>query len=198
VISTFAYVYFQYWWLLSLLTMQPAAYVNYKLQIQGLFFIGLILGTIVGELICSGRQSDWLVVILAKKNGGVKTPEMRLWFGYPGAVLGSLGLLIWGLSIDRQWHWITGQIGFFLCESPTPVNICGIVNDLSSWCWTPNWQHSTISLHRRQLLRALHGHNHLLLRNSQREPLSCPHLFLSFNTPLIPPPSYPPSSNPGS
>lgn len=39
---------------------------------------------------------------------------MRLWLGYPAAVLSSLGLLIWGLSIDKEWHWITGQIAFFL------------------------------------------------------------------------------------
>jgi hypothetical protein len=41
---------------------------------------------------------------------------MRLWLGYPAAVLSSLGLLIWGLSVDREWHWITGQIAFFLCK----------------------------------------------------------------------------------
>lgn len=117
VISTFAYVFCQYWWVLSILTMLPAAYVNYKLQIQGTFFIGLILGTVVGELFCSGRQSDWLIVRLSKRNGGAKNPEMRLWFGYPGAVLSSLGLLLWGLSIQKQWHWITGQIALFLCES---------------------------------------------------------------------------------
>lgn len=116
VISTFAFVFFQYWWILSLLTMEPAAYVDYKLQIQGLFFLGLILGTIFAELLFSGRQSDWFVVRLAGRNGGVKNPEMRLWFGYPGALLRSLGLLVWGLSIDKSWHWITGQIGFFLCE----------------------------------------------------------------------------------
>lgn len=94
----------------------PAAYVNYSLVVQGLFFLGLIVGTIIGELLFSGRQSDWLMVRLAKKSGGEKNPEMRLWFGYPGAVLSSLGLLIWGLSVDRSWHWITGQIAFFLCE----------------------------------------------------------------------------------
>ena len=116
VISVFAYVFFEYWWLLSLVTMQPAAYVDYSLEAQGLFYIGLILGTVFGELFCSGRQSDWLSARLAKKNGGVKQPEMRLWFGYPGAILGGLGLLIWGLSIDKQWHWMTGQVAFFLCK----------------------------------------------------------------------------------
>ena len=95
--------------------MEPAAYATYKLQVQGLFFLGLILGTVIAEVFFSGRLSDWLVMFLAKRNNGQRTPEMRLWLGYPAAVLSSLGLLIWGLSIDKEWHWITGQIAF-LCE----------------------------------------------------------------------------------
>ncbi|KAL3423143.1 major facilitator superfamily transporter [Phlyctema vagabunda] len=114
VISTMAFTYFQYWWLLSILTMEPAAYASYKLQVQGLFFTGLIVGTVVAEIAVSGRLSDWIMAQTAKRNGGVRVPEARLWLGYPGAVLCSLGLLIWGLSIDRTWHWMTGQIGFFL------------------------------------------------------------------------------------
>ena len=96
--------------------MEPAAYANYSLQVQGLFFLGLILGTVFAEIFCSGRLSDWLMVRLSKQNNGIRKPEMRLWLGYPAAILSSLGLLLWGLSIDRNWHWITGQIAFFLCK----------------------------------------------------------------------------------
>lgn len=133
VISVFSFVFFQYWWyefflvlllsptnklrICSLLTMEPAAYATYKLQTQGLFFLGLILGTVFAEIFFSGRLSDWLMVRLAKQHNGIRLPEMRLWLGYPAAVLSSVGLLIWGLSVDREWHWITGQIAFFLCES---------------------------------------------------------------------------------
>jgi hypothetical protein len=116
VISNLTYSFLQYWWLLSILTMMPAAYANYSLPVQGAFYTGLILGTVLGELLLSGRQSDWLLVKLAQRKGREKTPEMRLWFGYPGAVLTSVGLIIWGLSIDRSWHWVTGQVAFFICK----------------------------------------------------------------------------------
>jgi hypothetical protein len=96
--------------------MEPAAYATYKLQIQGLFFLGLILGTVFAEIFFSGRLSDWLMIRLLKRNNGVRLPEMRLWLGYPAAVLSSVGLVVWGLSVEREWHWITGQIAFFLCE----------------------------------------------------------------------------------
>jgi hypothetical protein len=79
VISTFSFVFFQYWWICSLLTMEPAAYATYKLQVQGLFFLGLILGTVFAEILFSGRLSDWLVIFLAKRNNGIRSPEMRVW-----------------------------------------------------------------------------------------------------------------------
>ncbi|RDW88316.1 MFS transporter-19 [Coleophoma cylindrospora] len=114
VISTLTFVFLQYWWICSFLTMEPAAYATYSLQVQGLFFTGLILGTVVAELGFSGRLSDAIMVRMAKKNNGVRVPEHRLWLGYPAAIICSIGLVVWALSIDREWHWITGQIAFFL------------------------------------------------------------------------------------
>jgi len=97
--------------------MEPAAYENYPLQIQGLLFIGLFVGVIAAELLCSGRLSDRIMAILAKRNGNQRVPEMRLWLGYPAAIVSALGLLLWGLSVDHHWHWMVGQVAFFLCKS---------------------------------------------------------------------------------
>ena len=87
VISVLMYCFAWYWWMLSIITMLPAAYVQYSPQIQGLLFLGLLLGTLFAEIFCSGRLSDYIVLRLAKKNGGVRTPEMRLWLAYPAALL---------------------------------------------------------------------------------------------------------------
>lgn len=100
--------------------MQPAAYENYSTQSQGLLFLGLIIGTVFAELLVSGRLSDIISSRLAKRNNNMRTPEMRLYLVYPGAVLGAVGSIIWGISIDRNWHWITGQVAFFLCENHMP------------------------------------------------------------------------------
>ncbi|CZR57085.1 uncharacterized protein PAC_06974 [Phialocephala subalpina] len=85
-----------------------------QLQIQGLFFLGLIVGVVSVEIFCSGRLSDWSVRRLTLKNGGERLPEMRLWLGYPAAAVSSIGLIVWGLTVDREWHWMTGQVAFFL------------------------------------------------------------------------------------
>ena len=112
--SVLGYVFFQYWWIVNVATMIPAAYYTYKVQIQGLFFIGLLVGVIFSEIFCSGWLSDWMVVRLARRTGGQRTPEMRLWLGYPAAVLSTIGLTVWGVSVQEGWHWIIGQIALFL------------------------------------------------------------------------------------
>ena len=87
VIGVSIYCFAWYWWIISIITMLPAAYAQYSPQIQGLLFLGLILGTLFSEMFCSGRLSDYIVLRLAKKNGGVRLPEMRLWLAYPAALL---------------------------------------------------------------------------------------------------------------
>lgn len=87
VIGVLGYSFVWYWWILSIITMVPAAYENYSPLIQGLLFLGLFLGTIVSEICCSGRLSDYIVERLAKRNGGVRVAEMRLWLAYPAILV---------------------------------------------------------------------------------------------------------------
>lgn len=135
VVAVGVYCFTWYWWILSIITMLPAAYISYTPQIQGLLFLGLLLGTLFAEVFCSGRMSDYIVLRLAQKNNGVRVPEMRLWLAYPAALLSAgmhclslapyvlewanifpVGVIIWGISIDKAYHWIVGQIAFFACK----------------------------------------------------------------------------------
>uniref|UniRef100_A0A093UNJ7 Putative transporter n=1 Tax=Talaromyces marneffei PM1 TaxID=1077442 RepID=A0A093UNJ7_TALMA len=72
------------------------------------------VGLLFAEVVCSGNLSDKLMSHLTRKNGGTRVPEMRLWLGYPAAVVSSVGLVLWGVSVDRDWHWMVGQVAFFL------------------------------------------------------------------------------------
>ena len=47
-----------YWWILTVITMIPAAYPQYSASTQGLLFLGLLVGTLVAELFLSGSLSD--------------------------------------------------------------------------------------------------------------------------------------------
>ncbi|KAJ5536382.1 Major facilitator superfamily domain general substrate transporter [Penicillium frequentans] len=114
VIAVIGYSFLWYWWVLSVITMVPSAYATYSPLIQGLLFIGLFLGTIVSEVCCSGRLSDYIVAKLSKQNGDYRVAEMRLWLAYPAILVTAVGLIVWGVSLDRDYHWIVGQIAFFL------------------------------------------------------------------------------------
>ncbi|KAI9792928.1 MAG: hypothetical protein M1816_001250 [Peltula sp. TS41687] len=118
-VAVFAYCFTWYWWILSIITSIPAAYAKYSPQIQGLLFLGLILGTLLSEIFCSGRLTDFIVAKLAKRNNNTRVAEMRLWLAYPAALISSIGLIIWGISIDKSYHWMVGQVAFFLCKSST-------------------------------------------------------------------------------
>ncbi|KAJ5139870.1 Major facilitator superfamily domain general substrate transporter, partial [Penicillium atrosanguineum] len=121
VIGVLGYSFVWYWWILSIITMVPAAYENYSPLIQGLLFLGLFLGTIVSEICCSGRLSDYIVERLAKRNGGVRVAEMRLWLAYPAILVTAVGSILWGVSLDKNYHWIVGQVAFFLFAAGVQV-----------------------------------------------------------------------------
>ncbi|GAM33406.1 MFS transporter [Talaromyces pinophilus] len=114
VISVLGYCFLQYWWICSISTLVPDAYINDSPRTQGLLLIGLLVGLLFAEVVCSGHLSDKLMSHLARKNGGIRVPEMRLWLGYPAAVVSSVGLVLWGVSVDKDWHWMVGQVAFFL------------------------------------------------------------------------------------
>ena len=86
-IAVLGYSFLWYWWVVAVITMVPSAYEEYSALIQGLLVLGLFVGTIVAEVGCSGWLSDWLVGWLAKRPGGVRVAEMRLWLGYPAVLI---------------------------------------------------------------------------------------------------------------
>jgi len=79
------------------ITYLPAAYSDYKPETQGLLFLGLILGTMASEILCSGALGDTIMLKFAKANGGVRLAECRLWLIYPAVIISA------GMSIDTAW-----------------------------------------------------------------------------------------------
>ena len=100
------YAFTWYWWVLSVITIIPAAYADWTPLTQGLLFLGLLVGTVVSEVGCSGRLSDALVDRLARRNGGIRVAEMRLWLGWPavGATACSSFLFFFFLITCCSWY----------------------------------------------------------------------------------------------
>ncbi|KAK4550296.1 hypothetical protein LTR36_003263 [Oleoguttula mirabilis] len=76
--------------------------------------IGLMsLPPFIGGFLALGVSSsnDWIILQLARRNGGVFEPEMRLWLALVGVVVTPAGLLLFGLSMAEGKPWIIPCIG---------------------------------------------------------------------------------------
>jgi len=133
IIALFGYCFMWYWFLLSILTFLPVAYIQYSPQIQGLLFLGLLFGTVFAEIFCSGSLSDLISKRMAKKRGhSFRLPEDRLWLTYPAAALTAAGLILWGISVDKKYHWMVGQVAFFIFGAGIQIGntcICAYIVD---------------------------------------------------------------------
>lgn len=69
-------------------------------QQLSLHYIALIVGSIIGELL-SGHVSDWWMMVCYKKRGGKRVIVDRLWVSYYGYVFVVVGLIVWGVYLNR-------------------------------------------------------------------------------------------------
>ena len=96
-------------WIMCVITMLPAAHPTWKPQIQGLLVSGMIVGTIVAEVTCSGTLSDTLVRRFSSGVVERRRPEVRLWLLLPAVSATALGLVLFALTQQYNWHWAIGQ-----------------------------------------------------------------------------------------
>ncbi|KAK4898945.1 hypothetical protein LTR27_003676 [Elasticomyces elasticus] len=75
----------------------------------GLMNLPPFIGTVLGLLVSA--SNDWIILKLAKRNGGTFEPEMRLWLGLVGAIITPAGVLLFGLSMAKGMPWIVLCIG---------------------------------------------------------------------------------------
>ncbi|KAH8819360.1 major facilitator superfamily domain-containing protein [Xylogone sp. PMI_703] len=72
--------------------------------------IPLTVGTALGELV-SGGFSDWVVYRYAKARGGHTIAEDRLMAIWPALIILPAGIIIEGVCIEKETHWIGPGLG---------------------------------------------------------------------------------------
>ncbi|KAL4947829.1 major facilitator superfamily domain-containing protein, partial [Aspergillus filifer] len=80
---------------------------------SGLCFIAGMLGCFLGTF-AGGPFSDWVADWFTKRNGGLREPEMRLPAIALSVVCAPLSLVLYGVGIERGWHWIVPTVGLGL------------------------------------------------------------------------------------
>jgi nitrate/nitrite transporter NarK len=80
---------------------------EFNSQQLGLQFLGIIIGSVIGEQL-GGRLSDFWMDRLAKKLGRRPEPEYRLWLSYIGFLFAMVGLIVFGVRLEQapqlQWN----------------------------------------------------------------------------------------------
>lgn len=92
------------------MTLPPYNFTASQIGLLGLpSFIGTLLGAIV-----TGPTSDWMILRLAKRNGGIYEPEMRLWLILAFTPFLAAGLLMFGIGVNNGLSWPFIAVGLGL------------------------------------------------------------------------------------
>ncbi|KAK9477029.1 MFS general substrate transporter [Lipomyces japonicus] len=83
---------------------------GFKSSIVGLFYIAPTIGTAAGAL-WAGEVSDRLCIWLAKRNGGWREAEFRLWSATLLCVIPPAGMILWGVGAVHGVHWFGLAVG---------------------------------------------------------------------------------------
>ncbi|KAI9708830.1 MAG: hypothetical protein M1820_003785 [Bogoriella megaspora] len=89
----------------------------------GLQFLGMIIGSIIGEQL-SGRLSDWFIRARERKVGRPPQPEYRLWLSYAGFLLAMVGVVVFGVRTQQAapMHWnVTPIVGIAIAAAGNQI-----------------------------------------------------------------------------
>ncbi|PKS08467.1 hypothetical protein jhhlp_004850 [Lomentospora prolificans] len=91
----------------------------------GLCFVSAIIGSLVG-IPAGGHFADICADFFTRRNGGVRVPEMRLPTMTLSLISAPLALVLYGVGIEKQLHWICPTIGLGLLNFSITqgTNVC--------------------------------------------------------------------------
>ncbi|XP_014552229.1 hypothetical protein COCVIDRAFT_19651 [Bipolaris victoriae FI3] len=101
---------------LALMASTQATYLleppyNFGPSGVGLMNLAPFTGSFLG-FFAAGWLNDRSIMWLARRNGGIYEPEMRLWLGLASALILPAGVLLFGIALAHGVHWIAMAVGF--------------------------------------------------------------------------------------
>lgn len=83
---------------------------------SGLTYVSTIVGSLIA-IFLGGHFTDFVADKLIVRNGGVRTPEMRLPAMVISLISGPLACILYGIGLAKKLHWICPTIGIGLGSS---------------------------------------------------------------------------------
>ncbi|KAK5131150.1 hypothetical protein LTR08_001298 [Meristemomyces frigidus] len=105
---------------------------NWSTSATGLVFLAALVGNFVGW--GTGVLADFIVVRLARRNGGVKEPEMRLWTLCFSFLYAAVGYLLYGWGAQNGLNWFTIAFGVG-CMIAHQVSACSVATAYAMDCF---------------------------------------------------------------
>lgn len=101
-------------WLTFYLTLEEdnwtSAPWNYSDVGSGIMNVPCLIGAVIG-CFYGGYLSDKFVLWMAKRRGGIREAEDRLWLMYLCAIFSPAGMLVFGIGTAQSWSWHAPYVG---------------------------------------------------------------------------------------
>lgn len=97
----------------------------------GLCFVSAILGSLFG-IPAGGHLGDKTADYFTRRNGGIREPEMRLPIIVLSLISTPLALVLYGVGIHHQLHWMVPTVGLGLCKLETLLPVLVYANQVCS------------------------------------------------------------------
>ncbi|KAI7778452.1 hypothetical protein LA080_002152 [Diaporthe eres] len=94
----------------TIITILFRRYYHLTAPNVNLVYIAPLVGAVLGEL-AGGPFSDFVVRRLTRRNHGQRRPEMRLHAMYPALVCIVVGLVLFGVTLQQQRHYVIPLVG---------------------------------------------------------------------------------------
>ncbi|KAF5344334.1 hypothetical protein D9758_013246 [Tetrapyrgos nigripes] len=122
-----AFIYGVYYLMFATFSELFSEVYGFSIGIGGLVYLGLGIGFISATWV-GAKSADQMYHYLARRNGGVGKPEMRIPALFFGSFFVPVGLFWYGWSAQAKIHWImpiigTGIFGFGLMTSFLPIQL---------------------------------------------------------------------------
>lgn len=113
----------------EILTEEP---YNWPTTSAGLIFFAALIGNIVGW--ATDVLSDHIVLYLARRNGGIKEPETRLWTLCISFVYAAVGYQLygWGAQFGDSWLTIAFGVGLMIAHQ---ISACSVATAYAMECF---------------------------------------------------------------
>jgi MFS family permease len=80
-----------------------AAPYNFKASMVGTAYLASLIGAALATVF-TGWFGDKVALYLARRNGGVREPEHRLWSLAFSGLMATSGLILWGVRAAKEVH----------------------------------------------------------------------------------------------